>query len=1742
MSKKLKLFEDEEFTFKDKFYSLMDLLVTNQSSSAFQSYLLLGIFYLQIISLFFTSRLKVLNPNDNKSDYILNIIEKIIRIKDLINPTKMNFQIMDIFIFVLVVLVVIHFIINCASLKKDFYYSSQKNIINYYIKIFLYIGYNIILDITLYSFEVKVNTISIIFSVLIIIFAVLGYIFINIFYNDSFYLFNSYFSKMSCNYDVYWGLNCFAMSILAQISSFPKEIFLFYNLIVSIIMMAYFIRNYLYYDQYINIFTGVFHLIYLWTSIFSIVFCYLDLKEKGIIYIFTCISVPFFYRNIKNRIESNIFLKTPFYKITNPNYILYYFKTLYELTNNPEENYQSKSLLSGIIKMHEIECPNPTCILKTNESLFLPITNKFDDKNKKKLEDEVFLKNFLIIVMNYFIYAEKCSADMYLNLSLYYLKVIGNYCQAIYFFRKVAELSLTLREKFSFVRLKAQISKTLVEKLKPPNEQCNELENLDVSMYFKYEELSENFFDEIGVDVNLSLDFWKEFQSPYKEPSKRLDFNKIFDLTDKIGKTKKNIETMWSKLLEIYSGVNNFFELYSEYVEQINDDDLKKRDLEGLRRKNDASNDHLNNKFYSLLFNKNTGIIIANGDKGKEGVIEFANKEIENIFKYRTFDLKGMNLTTIMPKMYEKEHSKYIENYFKIGQKRVIDKSDFKAFAKDKDNSIIKIGIAIKLFPILNDNVLFTGLINKENIDDIIFLDDKFNIQGMSLKLMKILNIGNKNLFQENEIPFYVICRKFVNFYSIFLQRVKKEVDADKELQEMEQKENKEKDAQKEDIHENIEINENVELEYEIKLPQFLVDYADKSKKEEHEKMIKLLSTNKNSALDSEVLGEEYEEDELLLENEESKTNVLSVTPTPMGETPTPMGDGTPISDETGDNSSQNMIIKKENETEKQYNTYMAQYKKLFEEGKMSELEELIDNCNKNSKSIEYKFNFTFDKYKYGEKKVSFIVRCIDNKNDFGKSEEESAADLDPKNAKYKKEKADAIKPLFELYEEERKEILGLPEIFLNLSIENKKFQKLLQACKNDINILSKTHGQKKDEVLEDENSSQSSQTGFDSGLVKKNRIEEIRNNLMKNISNYPTLKYIKNTLLLIFLATVAYIVIFVTSIFSIHSDLFSSTKINMNLFQTTLWTTELVNIFISLRELFYKERMNYTESYYTDANNVTHVISMNYTYNDYLTNGKNVSLFYDKCVGISLELCDKLTASYGYLEMEIPKYLKGDDLNRLYWNKFNISYFNERYNIDNKTFYNETFPLAIAQIISNAFSFLKSSTFNSLNPSKGKINLYSDNYYQYLYSTYIVIENGKKNVIPDQFNKIVQIPKILKEYNLSKMKGIDTLMSVFSIVIGLLCVLNYVIIHYTYSSMLDGMEKITKIKLEKIEEILKRITNFGANLKKLREKEQQSDDNKENGSNIYDGESVKSNRNDNNEERNKKKMDNLVNNNGFINDTQKYIPLTVLHYIFIYSLCTTVFVLIYLIPCYYYILSKVKKTNELILAQNYIFEKLIISSSHIADVKCFISGCGIHDDLDTSELADYSIIHDIIKGLNLFPKISEFYNEKFLLNACKTAFTNETSEEYLECSSYNNSLILAAINTENLLKLIDDLIFNIKNGLDSNTPLKKILFSSTDYNQMDTIFFRYFLTVEKNFVDCILIDLNDSLNSFYVTSLILLASFGAIIIIYYITSRILLIRNLIHHLSISRMIMKIIPTSVIISTPDLETWIESKY
>ena len=1784
MSKKLILFEDHNLEFKKKFYILMDLLISNQSNSRLESFLLMTIFYLQIISSFFSELLGILDPKNSHSDELLNYIENIFRFKNLFNNNLEYYRIFEIILFIVIILLIIHFFISILLVTKSTFYSLNQKFINCYIKIFIYVGYNIIYDICFSSFCINSddiikedinhircisqNKLIIVLSIINIVISLIFYIFLNIYYNDSFYLSSSYYAKMSCHYDVFWGLNCLVISfILSQIKTFTKELFLLYNLVISIILFIYYIKHYIYYDKYINILTGIFHLLYAWMSILSLILAYLNFREKGIIYIITSICIYFFYFNIKNRIETHIFVNTPFYKITNKFYLLHYFRKIFDLTNNVEISKEDRSLLSGMIKMHSNECPNPNCLLKTKEDIYLPLTNKWNDKNKKEIEDEVFLKNFLVIVINYFLYAEDCSSDIYLNLSLYYLKEIGNFCQAIYYYKKVTELKLTLREKFSFIRLNLQISKKLLEKLKSSNEQCTELEHLNTSMYFKYEELSQNFIDEINNDITLSLEFWKSFQAPYLEINKKIDFNKIFELTDKIRITKTNIDIIWNNLLNIYSGINDLYELYLEYVEQINDDDLKKRELESLRRKNDNYLDYVNNNFYSFLFSKETGIIIANGDKGKEGIIELANKEIEAIFKYRPFDLKGNNISLLMPKIFAKDHSKCMENYFKIGQKKLVDKNKVISFALDKDNSIIKIKLSLKLFPILNDDVLFISLIQKENLDDIIFLDDKFNIQGMSMKLMKILKINNKCLFQNNEIPFYAICRKFVNFYNIFLKGKKKGFISDKKNtineeggsknkdDEIKKDKKENEDIEKEEINENIEINENVELEYEIILPQFLIDYSEKTNKKEAKSAAQMMTIQIESDEEedegTEIIEEFNEEDFLLDEernknepetklrkiNTSNKNNVNSETPTPAGDTLITPGGVTPLSDtieEESDlnNLDQNIVFNKESEEEKRYKSKMEQYIYLFNEGKINDLEELIDNCNKNTSSIEYKFNFTFDKYKYGYKQISYIVRCIDNKIDTGQSEEESIADQDPKAAKYKKEKARSIKPLFEVLEEERKEILHLPEIFLNLALENKKFQKLLQECKNDINIMSKTYGHKKDEILEDENSSQTSQTGFDNGLVKKNKIEEIRSNLMNNISNFYTLKYIKIIIYLMVIFSIIFSSLYSVSFSPIYTNLKESNNISIYLYQTTIWTAELISIFINIRILF-KNKM-------TD--------NTNFKYLDFITDGKNLSQYYEYCITKSHPLIHKLFKYYGIIEMEIPEYLSEMQLDNLYWDNIKVSYPEANYKkYNNNTDDEESFSMALGQLLSNSLTVVE--IFNNI---ENNTCFYLDKeYYEkyFLYLTYLVIENGYENILQNLLIKLNHIPKILKHYNDSQIRSVFLIICFYLFIIIIFCITYFILIHLTNASMIEAMDKVSQIKREKIEEIIKRIRAFNLNIKKFVQKDTENKENSE----IYDDNDskIKSGSRDDTGGKSKIKkqsiqISSLVNNNGFNIDNKKYIPLRILRKSYIYSLIIPIVAIPLLIPITILIFRIIKSANMILYIQNYFFMKIIEANAMNINMKCFISDCDYKNRIKIEELLNGVIFQDVIKGMNLLPKLKEFYNEQYLTNACKAAIKNETSEEYNNC--INDSLIAKLINTENILKLIAEFSstleveYLISNKTTNGTFLKTDLYSDPKFTLVEKMYFKYLMPVVDNFVEYLKDDMASYLYYNKKILLVLMATLEVLMIFFCIITRIFIIKSLIHYLTISRCIMKILPTSVIINTPELESWIENKY
>ena len=714
---------------------------------------------------------------------------------------------------------------------------------------------------------------------------------------------------------------------------------------------------------------------------------------------------------------------------------------------------------------------------------------------------------------------------------------------------------------------------------------------------------------------------------------------------------------------------------------------------------------------------------------------------------------------------------------------------------------------------------------------------------------------------------------------------------------------------------------------------------------------------------------------------------------------------------------------------------------------------------------------------------------------------------------------------------------------FIKLALENYKLQKALQACKDDIKEMSIAYGHKEDIVIKDENSSQISQSGFDSGLVKKNRIEEIKSNLLVNIENFFILKYIKIIIILLALFTLIYGIVYILLFLQLYQILKDVSLININLFQNCLWTSEIVSIFISLKTIN------------------KNILNKNFKFNNYKENEEETILdYYNRMKDFAKILYFNLLSSNEALEKDASKYLNKNNLMNLYWDKINISYIKENYTKYNNKIKKESFPMAMAQLLSNCISFLNNENFNitqealdnyqKLNPKeKNERVIYLE------HILFIIIENGYDNIIPNHFKKITNIPDILKKYNEKKRTPAIISFIIYSGLMLILCLLYYILLCLTNRVLAGGLNKVTKIRLEQVEETIKTINNFNTALKQLRDTNSEETDKennektKKNEENHQENLENKDDINSKNENENKK----IVNSLGFNSDTKKIIPLKILkksYLLIIYIVCV---LLGLLIPIFIYSNNMVIDTNELLLAENYIFGNLIKASMETVEIKCFMSNCQNKNKniSDYSNISNNELMLNIINGIKSFKKVNEFYNKNFLLNACGAVIDIEDDPiEYNKC--LNDTLIISGNNTDSLIRVISDIVNNIKKEyfirIENNkenidtTTIKLDLFETDYFQLMERIFYKYILPVGNNFEKIVTSDLNNFLNNSKTLIIMLLLILIILIIIYCIFLRITLIRQLIHYLSISRCIMKIIPTSVIINTQELESWIENKY
>ena len=143
-------------------------------------------------------------------------------------------------------------------------------------------------------------------------------LFLQIYNNDTLFLFNSCYSKIACGYEIYYTCCIIIYSLLLnQIEVLSSYLFLIYNIFSSILLCFFYFKVYLYYDRFANSIVGIFHVLYVWESLFFMIDKLVTIDNSGIVFVISSVFIIWFFFILKRIYENNILYKTPFNKIKN---------------------------------------------------------------------------------------------------------------------------------------------------------------------------------------------------------------------------------------------------------------------------------------------------------------------------------------------------------------------------------------------------------------------------------------------------------------------------------------------------------------------------------------------------------------------------------------------------------------------------------------------------------------------------------------------------------------------------------------------------------------------------------------------------------------------------------------------------------------------------------------------------------------------------------------------------------------------------------------------------------------------------------------------------------------------------------------------------------------------------------------------------------------------------------------------------------------------------------------------------------------------------------------------------------------------------------------------------------------------------------------------------------------------------------------------------------------------------------
>jgi len=347
-----------------------------------------------------------------------------------------------------------------------------------------------------------------------------------------------------------------------------------------------------------------------------------------------------------------------------------------------------------------------------------------------------------------------------------------------------------------------------------------------------------------------------------------------------------------------------------------------------------------------------------------------------------------------------------------------------------------------------------------------------------------------------------------------------------------------------------------------------------------------------------------------------------------------------------------------------------------------------------------------------------------------------------------------------------------------------------------------------------DEQSSQASTSSYADDLSKKARVEEIKYSMLKNVSNFHTLKIIKLVFYFVIILTLIFSILYISILDSFLLDSTGINQLSTNMYINTFTISNFISNMVSMRSLFeivlFNENLDFASFLNFNSGEEVGLKKLD-KYNKYFLYQRNSSQVF----------ADKIKNQNWYIEYNLTKFVP-DDAYQLYWDLVPAG-FNLDEGVDNLVINNSEdafrigYPLAIEQNLVLAENLLKSNVFKlnyaddlskiyrnltKLKQLQTKSNTLAPDLFpeeiqsRYRFYTNFGIDYAYDILIPHQLFFLISMNEVFSNFNIRNVSSSVDAIIIYTVLI-LFCILLYVIsLYLTNKNMEQSLFKFAESHL----------------------------------------------------------------------------------------------------------------------------------------------------------------------------------------------------------------------------------------------------------------------------------------------------------------------------------------------------------